>query len=554
MCVRVRARVRVSQDCLRKFDEERGGGDEGEGDQSSTNDPYTLLVLGDSEAGKWTLANHLRKSSGKKTFPKKLPGVPLSYTYVAIEDEDGPAEGYRMNTWVLDKTDALPRFFTTALAASGGFGQGQPKEEGVEEDESGADGATPEPEAVEEVVQGREHATAAIANPALLAPMLERSVAIVCVDLSKPWSVAESLQRWVQSVSDETKAVIAQIDAVDKKAASRVRATLKERVHKAAYTQPGAEGEEASTAVQRLAGDAMQELGSTYEGVPLIVVPCKSDEINDWPAKLNFEDAHIDYVKAHLRKICLACGAGLVYTSAKQDTNIDKLRTYLLSRMVPGKSPPALNDEESALDQTATFVPAGTDTVKKIDSLLEVIFGTHHPRQPMALTGRTTMYPKLEQYIVSEIKRLAREDPELQQSYENDGVVTTAAAVSGIKNWIAHCIDGSVTKESVPDSLTAEVRRVLGVGLATEDKGRYVPMAPAEAAEHDKAINVEEFFLKLRGAAKEIDAFSWVVMDPNLRPKPLQTRMEVVDDQVLSPSPCLALLPSFPYRVEMVVI
>lgn len=48
-----------------------------------------LLSVGDTDSGKWTLANHLRQTSGKKV-PKKLPGVPLSYTYVAIDDEDGP--------------------------------------------------------------------------------------------------------------------------------------------------------------------------------------------------------------------------------------------------------------------------------------------------------------------------------------------------------------------------------------------------------------------------------------------------------------------------------
>ncbi len=443
-----------------------------------------------------------------------------------------------MNTWVLDKPEAMPRFLTTALASSGGFNQGQEAEEQDEED-LGEGEAEPEPEVqVVEETDGRDAATSALDDPALLAPMLERSVAIICVDLSKPWNVAQSLNTWVKAVSDETKAVLDKIDSVDRKAATRVRATLKERVQKASYTQPPAEGEEAPadsvSAVQRLAGDSMEELGSTYEGVPLIVVPCKSDEINDWPAKLNFQDAHIDYVKAHLRKICLGCGAGLVYTSAKQDTNIDKLRSYLLSRVVPGKAPPTLNDEDTALDQTATFVPAGTDTVKKIDSLLEVIFGTHHPKKPMALTGDTSMYPKLEQHITAEIKRLAREDAELQQSYDNDGQVTTTAMLSGIKNWMAHCLDGGIMKETdVPEALTTEVNRVLGAGLATEDKGTYVPMAAEEAAKQDgsKTINVEDFLTKVRGAAKEITAFEWVVMDPNTRAKAVDTRVEVVDDQ-----------------------
>jgi hypothetical protein len=458
------------------------------------------------------------------------------------------ADGYRLNTWLIDKPEAVPRFLTTALASSGGFGKGQEAPEGEEEEEEEAEeGAEPEPEAqiAEETGPiGRDAATAALENPALLAPMLERSVAIICLDLSKPWKVAQSLKTWMKVVSDETQAVIAKIDAVDKKAATRVRATLKERVQKAFYKQPPAEGEEApaesaSTAVQRVAGDSMAELGSTYEGVPLIVVPCKSDEIDDWPAKLNFEDAHIDYVKAHLRKLCLECGAGLVYTSAKKNSNIDTLRSYVLSRAVPGKAPPPLNDESTALDQTVTFVPAGTDTVKKIDSLLEATFGASHPAQPMALTGKTTMYPKLEQHAIAEIKRLARENPDLQQSYENDSTVTTEAMVSAVKNWVSHAIDGAIGsapswKEPPPEHLSAEVNRVLGLGLATEgEKGAYIPMAPEEAAKQDgsKAINVEDFFLKLRAAAVTASSFEWVVMDPNSVAKQLDEPMDIVDDQ-----------------------
>ena len=310
------------------------------------------------------------------------------------------AEGYRMNTWLIDKPEAVPRFLTTALASSGGFGKGAEAVEG-EEDE---DGAEPEPEAQVDETDGRDAAAAALGEDAAqLAPMLERSVAIICLDMSQPWKVADSLNAWVKVVSDETKAVIAKIEAVDKKAANRVRATLKERVQKATYKAPAAEGEEESkesaTAVQRVAGDSMEELLSTYEGVPLIVVPCKSDEIEQWPAKLSFEDAHIDYVKAHLRKICLRCGAGLVYTSAKNDSNIDTLRSYLLHRLGTGKAAPGHTDE---LDQTVTFVPAGWDTMKKLESLLEVTFGSSHPAQPMALTGKTTMYPKLEQHVTTQ--------------------------------------------------------------------------------------------------------------------------------------------------------
>ena len=121
-------------------------------------------------------------------MPKKLPGVPLSYTHVAVEDDEGGAST-QMHTWLIDSPKAVPRFLPTALAASGGFGQGKASEEDEE------DGAEPEPEPEShEEGDGADAAIAALENPEKLAPILERSVAVICLDMAQPWRMAESLE------------------------------------------------------------------------------------------------------------------------------------------------------------------------------------------------------------------------------------------------------------------------------------------------------------------------------------------------------------------------
>ena len=438
-------------------------------------------------------------------MPKKLPGVPLSYTHVAVEDDEGGAST-QMHTWLIDSPKAVPRFLPTALAASGGFGQGKASEEDEE------DGAEPEPEPEShEEGDGADAAIAALENPEKLAPILERSVAVICLDMAQPWRMAESLETWVKAVSDETEAVIKRIEVVDPDAAKRVRETLRERVRQAAYSEPKADDAgkpDGAAAITRVAGDSMEELKSSYAGPPLIVVPCKSDEIHNWLAKkASFADAHFDYIKAALRKACLGCGAGLVYTSAKNSLNIDVLRSYVLHRMVPAKPPPALT-EEHQLDQTLTFVPAGWDTLKKHESLLEALFTSANES---VLTANNTMFAKIEQAISKESKRWARWG-------EARTAVTFQRAKSAVTFWYLQEIDAGAAKESFAtgtkgtfyDTEAQEVTRVLalGLGMTAEEV--------AEADGEDEAAvgsDFEAFNEKLRAAAP--NEFAWVIMDPS---------------------------------------
>lgn len=66
----------------------------------------------------------------------------------------------------------------------------------------------------------------------------------------------------------------------------------------------------------------------------------------------------ISFVLYHLRKFCLNYGAALIYTSLKNNTNLEVLYEYILHRSynMSMKYKPELINEE------AIFIPLGFDT------------------------------------------------------------------------------------------------------------------------------------------------------------------------------------------------
>jgi hypothetical protein len=446
----------IWQDCLKSF--EMGASADGD-DAQAVGEPYTMIVMGDMGAGKWTLVNGLRKPA-PKFIPKQLSGVPLGYTFVSVEEDDGPADAYKLHSWLLDNPSNMPRFLPVALASAGGVVSAPPVLDAAGRDE---EPESEQPPVVDEAV---------LENPALLIPVLERAVGVICVDLSQPWSIADSLKLWVTAISDEVETLLKSIDAVDNRGGMQLRAKLLEKVRKAKWVEPavaaGGDGEgvpasPAKAGVDRVAGDSMPDEG--YAGIPLIVVACKSDEIDSWHTKTygDLEDGHIDYVKAHLRQACLDVGATLVYTSAKFGTNVETLRSYVLHRLVAGR--PCAAGLGDTLDQKCTFVPSGHDTKKKVESLLSGVFGDSHPQQKMNLTGNAQvgMYPRLEKMITDHLK-----------ASMDKGQATFSSMSEAVKHWLHECVDASAPE--------AEVHRVvaMGMGVAVEAMAEMDVAAPVD--------------------------------------------------------------------------
>lgn len=62
-------------------------------------------------------------------------------------------------------------------------------------------------------------------------------------------------------------------------------------------------------------------------------------------------DEHFDFIQQWIRRFCLQYGAGLFYTSAKEDKNCDLLYKYLTHRIysLPFRTPALVVEKDAVL-------------------------------------------------------------------------------------------------------------------------------------------------------------------------------------------------------------
>ncbi|XP_068838095.1 cytoplasmic dynein 1 light intermediate chain 1 isoform X5 [Capricornis sumatraensis] len=102
-------------------------------------------------------------------------------------------------------------------------------------------------------------------------------------------------------------------------------------------------------------------------GVPVLVVCTKCDAISVLEKEHDYRDEHFDFIQSHIRKFCLQYGAALIYTSVKENKNIDLVYKYIVQKLYgfPYKIPAVV------VEKDAVFIPAGWDNDKKIGILHE---------------------------------------------------------------------------------------------------------------------------------------------------------------------------------------
>ncbi|XP_040819961.1 cytoplasmic dynein 1 light intermediate chain 1 isoform X4 [Ochotona curzoniae] len=102
-------------------------------------------------------------------------------------------------------------------------------------------------------------------------------------------------------------------------------------------------------------------------GVPVLVVCTKCDAISVLEKEHDYRDEHFDFIQSHIRKFCLQYGAALIYTSVKENKNIDLVYKYIVQKLYgfPYKIPAIV------VEKDAVFIPAGWDNDKKIGILHE---------------------------------------------------------------------------------------------------------------------------------------------------------------------------------------
>ncbi|KAI1885653.1 hypothetical protein AGOR_G00206040 [Albula goreensis] len=195
------------------------------------------------------------------------------------------------------------------------------------------------------------------------------TIVLLMVDMSRPWTALDSLQKWasvIREYVDKLRIAPEEMRDIEQKLVRQFQE----------YVEPGSDLSVSPQRRNPTAGDGDEEsivlpLGEntlTHNlGVPVVVVCTKCDAISGLEKEHDYRDEHFDFIQSHIRRFCLEYGAALLYTSVKENKNLDLLYKYLVHRLYGFP----FNIPAQVVEKDAVFIPSGWDNEKKIAILHE---------------------------------------------------------------------------------------------------------------------------------------------------------------------------------------
>ncbi|RMC08904.1 hypothetical protein DUI87_13898 [Hirundo rustica rustica] len=249
---------------------------------------------------------------------------------------------------------------------------------------------------------------------AVSAESLQDTIVVFVADMSRPWTVMESLQKWasvLQEHIDKMKIPPEEMRHMEQKFIKEFQEYVEpEEGYQGSPQRRGPSGQEDEHVSLPLGDNVL-----THNlGIPVLVVCTKCDAVSVLEKEHDYREEHFDFIQSHIRRFCLQCilfcagvvasnlearrdvfmlnchimliqetalqdclvfsywlgspdGAALIYTSVKEEKNLDLLYKYIVHKTYGFQfTTPAL-----VVEKDAVFIPAGWDNEKKIAILHE---------------------------------------------------------------------------------------------------------------------------------------------------------------------------------------
>ncbi|CAH2324418.1 cytoplasmic dynein 1 light intermediate chain 2 [Pelobates cultripes] len=265
-----------------------------------------ILVFGEDGSGKTTLMAKLQGAEHNKK------GRGLEYLYLSIQDEDREDQT-RCNVWILDGDLYHKGLLKFALSADS----------------------------------------------------IRDSVAVFVGDMSRPWTIMESLLKWSRVLRehiDKLKIPPEEIRELEQKIVKDFQEYLEPEDSSVGSPQRRTVSDEDNIILPL--GD---NILTHNLGIPVLVVCTKCDAVSVLEKEHDYSDEHFDFIQSHIRRFCLQYGAALIYTSVKEEKNLDLLYKYIVHKAYDFH----FNTAALVVEKDAVFIPAGWDNEKKIGILHE---------------------------------------------------------------------------------------------------------------------------------------------------------------------------------------
>ncbi|XP_018421958.1 PREDICTED: cytoplasmic dynein 1 light intermediate chain 2 [Nanorana parkeri] len=268
-----------------------------------------ILVFGEDGSGKTTLMAKLQGADHNKK------GRGLEYLYLSIHDEDRD-DNTRCNVWILDGDlyhKGLLKF-------------------------------------------------------AVLRDTIRDTLVVFVADMSRPWTIMESLLKWASVLRehiDKLKIPPEELRDLEQKIVKDFQEYLEPEDSSGSPQRrvPTTSGLEDENFILPLGDNVL-----THNlGIPVLVVCTKCDAVSVLEKEHDYRDEHFDFIQSYIRRFCLQYGSALIYTSVKEEKNLDLLYKYIVHKLYGFH----FNNPALVVEKDAVFIPAGWDNEKKIGILHE---------------------------------------------------------------------------------------------------------------------------------------------------------------------------------------
>ncbi|RKP01116.1 hypothetical protein CXG81DRAFT_26177 [Caulochytrium protostelioides] len=224
------------------------------------------------------------------------------------------------------------------------------------------------------------HIPRALLARALAPPQLETMVALLVLDVSKPYTMVSSLLKWLQFLEKELDDVVAGDPAAG--ALRREQNEIALRSLATRWLQSGMEHEAAASPSmtpdladysQMLPLDA--HMLTVNLGIPLAIVCHKADVIDTTQRGYHLSDEHLDLIQQAVRTVALQYGAACFYTSTHARASLQRVQHYVWSVLMPQTRVPAASHRDApvphVVNRSAIVIPPAWDSIAKIKLLNE---------------------------------------------------------------------------------------------------------------------------------------------------------------------------------------
>lgn len=304
---------------------------------------------------------------------------------------------------------------------------------------------------------------------------LSRNVVVLCASMREPGAIVSSLKKWARIVESQIQSFFDKTAIVDARKA--------QELFWQEYVEPLDSSMQSdkipSMETEHVLLPLDQNVLTRNMGAALVVVLTKCDVVHT-----ELSDEQLDRIQYHVRKFCMAHGAALVYTSAKEEKNTALLYKYLIHRVcgMPFTTPAQVVDKDSI------FVPAGWDNDKKLEIIKDTITDPERPLevprerqsvrdQLVAAEDEQAFLQRLASVEVSSPKR----PPQQKQSAEaGDG---NSPLVSFFNNLLK-TKEGQSTQPRVSDA-QAQLQRMLEQANSPQPKEKDTKSSNGDAKNSD---------------------------------------------------------------------